>query len=121
MTQYRESYERLREWYRSNLEILQRLPVGSIYREHSRRAIEALPEPAQATDADLKWVVHHVLSQLLEWGNNYRDDAGGRMRDYAHQIEAALRGSSARMEDSPLQKIFLEYNQALSQSTPANR
>ena len=106
------AYKHIRDWYQNNLEILAQQDSDSRYQEFSRIAIQALPDPQQVTEADLAWVVTHVRSMLLEWGNPLADDAGVEMIQYALEIEKSIVTDMSIQElgqQSRLELIYQDY------------
>lgn len=79
-----EIYQRVFKWYSSSgLALLQEKNMDGDFYQRGRELIKALPEPENASPADIYFVFQMVSSDLLEWAFQESDEHGITMGAYA--------------------------------------
>ncbi len=90
---FEDAYTAIRTWCRDNVDGIE---TATGLSARSRALIAALPEPADASDLEMRAVFAEVIGGNLEWAYR-KTDGRHRMAEYAH---GALDGAGITFEIS---------------------
>ena len=107
----RELYRRIYDWHKKNEQMVRATatdPVG--YQNRYLHLVKDLPNPDQATEADIYFVCLEVIVDYMEWAEHKQDGHGVKTGAYAHFIAEKFGGGFRNLHDlAKDSKLYTKY------------
>lgn len=101
-----EIYEHLYAWHLANLS---KFPVGLQFKKEYNRLIHDLPKPANATIADVAFVLNQMDEGLMKWSLTEIDPKGKKLAEYSENGIQMMGGLIRNRSIAEKSKIAWKY------------